>query len=122
MEHGRIQQVGNPQELYETPSSLFAMKFLGPVSVLQPEIGDPLYVRPHDLRIESFEFSGAQRGEICSIARRGPFVQLAVRLGNGSTIAADVSADRVIALQPQIGEHVYVGPTESRSQQFLQSA
>ncbi len=44
---GRIEQVGTPQELYDTPANDFVMSFLGPVARLNGQL-----VRPHDLRLD----------------------------------------------------------------------
>src|SRR5215210_698039 len=46
MNHGRIEQVGEPQELYENPANEFVMSFIGPVN----RLGDT-FVRPHDIEI-----------------------------------------------------------------------
>jgi sulfate transport system ATP-binding protein len=46
MNHGRIEQVGDPDALYERPANDFVMSFLGPVSTLRGRL-----VRPHDIRI-----------------------------------------------------------------------
>jgi sulfate/thiosulfate transport system ATP-binding protein len=43
---GRIEQVGEPRELYEQPASEFVMSFIGPVN----QLGDS-FIRPHDLDI-----------------------------------------------------------------------
>ena len=44
--HGRIEQVGTPTELYDRPANDFVMTFLGPVTNLD---GRP--VRPHDIEV-----------------------------------------------------------------------
>jgi sulfate transport system ATP-binding protein len=44
MNHGRIEQVGEPRELYEEPANEFVMTFVGPVN----RLGES-FVRPHDL-------------------------------------------------------------------------
>lgn len=44
--HGRVEQVGSPDELYDSPQSEFVMSFLGPVT----QLGNHL-VRPHDIDI-----------------------------------------------------------------------
>jgi len=44
--HGRIEQVGTPTELYDRPANDFVMEFLGPVT----RLGDHL-VRPHDIEV-----------------------------------------------------------------------
>jgi len=46
--HGRVEQIGPPDELYDKPASDFVMTFLGPVT----RLGDSL-VRPHDLRLST---------------------------------------------------------------------
>src|ERR1700736_5803315 len=43
---GRIEQVGSPTEVYDSPASTFVMSFLGAVSSLNGTL-----VRPHDIRV-----------------------------------------------------------------------
>ncbi len=43
---GRIEQVGSPTEVYDSPSNEFVMSFLGTVSSL-----NGIMVRPHDIRV-----------------------------------------------------------------------
>src|SRR5437588_4829788 len=43
---GRIEQVGSPTEVYDSPASSFVMSFLGAVSELNGAL-----VRPHDIRV-----------------------------------------------------------------------
>ncbi|MCL2534396.1 MAG: sulfate ABC transporter ATP-binding protein, partial [Nocardiaceae bacterium] len=47
LNRGRIEQVGTPQELYDTPANDFVMSFLGPVARLNGQL-----VRPHDLHLD----------------------------------------------------------------------
>jgi len=42
--HGRLEQVGMPRELYDTPANEFVMTFVGEAN----RVGDVL-VRPHDI-------------------------------------------------------------------------
>ena len=42
--HGRIEQVGTPADLYDKPANEFVMEFLGPVTTLGGRL-----VRPHDI-------------------------------------------------------------------------
>ena len=46
MNHGRIEQVGTPAELYEHPATEFVMSFVGKVN----RVGDA-YIRPHEVVI-----------------------------------------------------------------------
>src|SRR6201997_3043348 len=43
---GRIEQVGSPTQVYDSPANAFVMSFLGAVSVLNGAL-----VRPHDIRV-----------------------------------------------------------------------
>jgi sulfate transport system ATP-binding protein len=43
---GRIEQVGSPTQVYDSPANPFVMSFLGAVSVLNGAL-----VRPHDIRV-----------------------------------------------------------------------
>ena len=73
--HGRIEQIGPPHELYDHPSSEFVMSFLGPVTTLDGHL-----VRPHDLEIETHPFADAYPGRIERFNRVGFEVRLDVRL------------------------------------------
>ncbi|HEU0189723.1 MAG TPA: TOBE-like domain-containing protein [Mycobacterium sp.] len=46
LNHGRIEQLGSPTEVYDTPANAFVMSFLGAVSSL-----NGVLVRPHDIRV-----------------------------------------------------------------------
>ena len=46
LKDGRIEQVGSPSEVYDTPANHFVMSFLGAVSSLNGTL-----VRPHDIRV-----------------------------------------------------------------------
>ena len=49
MDHGRIQQVGRPREVYEHPVNEFVMSFVGPVNRLRND----RFVRPHDIELRA---------------------------------------------------------------------
>lgn len=46
MAEGKVEQVGTPDDLYESPANVFVMSFLGPVTRLGGRL-----VRPHDLEL-----------------------------------------------------------------------
>jgi ABC-type glutathione transport system ATPase component len=46
MNHGRVEQVGGPRDLYEHPANAFVMGFVGPVT----RLGE-LLIRPHDVEV-----------------------------------------------------------------------
>src|SRR5947209_12833019 len=53
MHEGRIEQVGTPRELYESPRNEFVMTFIGPVN----RLGNA-FVRPHDIQLMSVSEAG----------------------------------------------------------------
>jgi sulfate transport system ATP-binding protein len=66
MDHGRIEQVGAPRELYDRPANRFVMGFLGPVS----QVGEQL-VRPHDIEISLAPGEGARQAEVTRVVHLG---------------------------------------------------
>src|ERR1700741_3541460 len=74
---GRIEQVGSPTAVYDTPANAFVMSFLGAVSSLNGNL-----VRPHDIRV-------------------GRNAEMAIAGGDGTALSIGVvraSVDRVVAL------------------------
>src|SRR5438876_385350 len=53
--HGRIEQVGGPRDLYENPASEFVMSFVGPAH----RLGEA-WVRPHDVEISHLREPGGE--------------------------------------------------------------
>jgi sulfate transport system ATP-binding protein len=59
MNHGRIEQQGTPDDVYDHPATPFVLQFLGDVNLFHGRIGhtsehaadDVSYVRPHELEI-----------------------------------------------------------------------
>ncbi|MCW2594755.1 MAG: sulfate transporter, ATPase subunit [Jatrophihabitans sp.] len=64
--HGRIEQIGSPDELYDKPINDFVMSFLGPVTTL-----DGRLVRPHDIEIFTAPVPDAIPAEVTRLQRVG---------------------------------------------------
>src|SRR5438876_4436555 len=88
--HGRIEQVGPPRELYERPANEFVMTFVGPATRLDGEI-----VRPHDLEILLEPEPDAVEAQIERIVHLGFEVRLELVLGDGERLTAQVTRDQV---------------------------
>ena len=78
MHDGRIEQAGEPTELYERPATDFVHGFLGPTTMFKG-----VSVRPHDLEIVRSR-EGAIEGTVLSVAQLGFEVQVTVALSDGS--------------------------------------
>jgi ABC-type Fe3+/spermidine/putrescine transport system ATPase subunit len=63
LNEGRIEQVGDPTDLYDNPSNEFVFSFLGSVSTFAGKV-----VRPHDLRLERVRREGALVAEVVRVA------------------------------------------------------
>ncbi len=97
---GRVEQVGSPDSLYDTPASAFVMSFLGPVTTL-----DGALVRPHDVELVAAGHGVA--GEVVRVARIGFEVRVEVRTADGRTdLALTRSAARARGIT--VGEQVWV--------------
>src|SRR5262249_62127311 len=80
LDHGRLEQVGAPAELYDNPASDFVLRFVGDAV----RLGERL-VRPHEILLRRWPSDGAVEGEIERIAGLGADarVALAARGGGG---------------------------------------
>ena len=131
LNRGRIEQMGPPQDLYERPATPFVTGFLGSVNVLKAQtasglafLGDGIqvstqsrrddgpvsvYVRPHDLEV-THERNGRPSwpGRVVRVTPLGPFVRLDVVLADGTDVRVEISRDRFAALEPRVGETLYV--------------
>ncbi len=135
LNRGRIEQMGPPQELYERPRTAFVTEFLGSVNVLRgqstmgmTELGDGIlvpteidghdgpvsvYVRPHDLEL-SHDQNGRPSwpGRVVRMTPLGAFVRLEIELADGTEVRVELSRERFAALEPRVGESLYVAPRD----------
>lgn len=92
MRDGRIEQIGAPIDVYESPASAFALHFLGPANAI-PDGDATRYVRPHELRVAGAPFPRSQPARITRSVHLGARRRYELLLADGVTLAADVSAD-----------------------------
>jgi sulfate/thiosulfate transport system ATP-binding protein len=103
MDHGRIEQVGGPRELYDQPANGFVMRFLGPVS----RVGDAL-VRPHDITILLTPEEGARQAVVARVVHLGFEVRVQLALEGGEPISAQVTRNEADRLELVEGGAVWV--------------
>ncbi len=117
MNHGLIEQVGTPIEVYDNPASAFVYQFLGDVNLFHGR-ADVGYVRPYELDVarHSGATDGAVVASIRHIASAGPVVRLELlRDDNGSSLDAEISRDRYRELALSVGDKVAVTPRNLRT-------
>src|SRR5690242_13937327 len=66
MNHGRVEQVAPPRELYDEPANAFVMSFVGPVN----RLGET-WVRPHDVEVRLEPNGSTQEAQIERVIRLG---------------------------------------------------
>ncbi len=109
MNDGRIEQVGNPVELYERPSNEFVMGFVGEVN----KLGDDL-VRPHDIQILLEPDGTTQEGQIERVAHLGFEVRVELVLDDGRRLAVQTTRQDAEERELESGQIVYLRPDRER--------
>lgn len=119
LNRGRIEQVGSPTDVYDSPVNAFVMSFLGAVSSL-----NGVLVRPHDIRVglnpemaiakgdSSVQATGVTRAIVDRIVLLG--FEVRVELTNAATqtpFTAQITRGDAEALGLQEGDTVYVRAT-----------
>jgi putative spermidine/putrescine transport system ATP-binding protein len=69
--HGRIEQVGSPAEMYEHPATTFVAGFIGTSNILERG-GRTFTVRPEKIRLLPFEAGAGDPGTVRATAYLGP--------------------------------------------------
>ncbi len=139
MNHGRVEQAGTPQEVFDHPANAFVMDFLGNVNVFHGRVHEGKvklgnleleyphqqqadaqdvkgYVRPHELDVnrEPTDRSGVP-GKIVQINPAGAVAKVRVMSEEfGLAINIDLPLERYSELQLRLGETVYVVPRRVR--------
>jgi sulfate transport system ATP-binding protein len=108
MDHGRIEQVGGPRELYDRPANRFVMRFLGPIS----QLGDQV-VRPHDILVEVEPRDGAFEAQVQRIVHLGFEVRVELALDGqpGERVFAQLTRDEAQQLELDQGDIVWLRAT-----------
>jgi sulfate transport system ATP-binding protein len=101
MHEGRIEQVGTPRELYESPRNEFVMTFIGPVN----RLGNA-FVRPHDIQLRSVSEAGPGTTEalVQRIVHLGFEVRAELTLPDGREIRAQLTREEAQELELAEGQ------------------
>lgn len=137
LNHGKIEQIGTPEEVYDNPVNPFVYNFLGNVNLFhgrvhsgQVEIGSlkldvpehagtlnknaVSYFRPHDIEISlKSEDSKFIAAEIAFIRAVGPIVNLELkRLDGGESIEVEISKEYYRQLALKEKQQIHVRPKD----------
>ena len=140
MNHGRIQQVGSPDEIFAHPANDFVIDFLGGVNVFHGRVENgwanlgglqvpfpeysasqsapaTAYVRTHELDINRESKSESSiEARVTRINRTGASVKLGLQTldGNFRDVTAEIDHERGAELGLQAGERVWLSPRHVR--------
>jgi sulfate transport system ATP-binding protein len=119
MNHGRVEQIGSPQEIYHRPASAFVMGFIGQVNVFRGRLpgvvqmslgryaegmGAIYFVRPSDVEIRPMAAEVPAQGlTVSRIHAVGPLVRVELTGHGDQLVTAELSQERFkqLDLTPQ---------------------
>ena len=114
MNHGRVEQVGGPRDLYEHPANAFVMGFIGPVT----RLGE-LFIRPHDVEVRRQPNGTTSEAMVERLVHLGFEVRADLVLHDGQRLQAQLSREDAEELELAKGQIVFVRP--SRTRQFAEA-
>ena len=100
LNHGAVEQVGPPEEVYRHPATRFVASFLGAMNWI-----DGVGLRPEALRLSRHAADGSRRAIVTGKTFLGPMVYVEATLESGETCSAQASNG---ATGFQAGETVHV--------------
>jgi sulfate transport system ATP-binding protein len=110
MNHGAIEQVGPPRELYEHPANEFVMSVIGEVNRLEDG-----WVRPHDIDILLDETPGSVEALIERVIYLGFEVRVELVRRDGWHMWAQVPRDQAEQLELREGQIVNTRARDART-------
>jgi sulfate transport system ATP-binding protein len=136
MNAGKIEQVGSPSQVFESPASPFVMRFLGAVNVFQghvegeravvndlvfaapgaaPRSRAHVYVRPHEIEIHRARVPGSFAARVDRLVPLGSAVRVELSApGYGDALEAELDLPRSEALALSPGDLVHLSPRRAR--------
>jgi sulfate/thiosulfate transport system ATP-binding protein len=116
MNHGRVEQIGTPDEVYDHPATPFVFEFLGHVNRMPAGAGSQAgYARPHEIAVLIEQDGTALPARLLHSATVGPISRLEFALSEGAqTINVELPREAFRALRLAPGSLAYLRPTRLR--------
>ncbi len=114
MNHGRIEQIGAPADVYDHPATPFVFEFLGHVNRLPAAESDGVdaFARPHDIAVERSPTKRALTARFVHGTAIGPVARLEFALEpSAQTVNVELSRDRFHELELRPGDLAFLTPT-----------
>jgi sulfate/thiosulfate transport system ATP-binding protein len=140
--HGKIEQIGTPDEVYDHPASPFVYQFLGNVNRFESRVDRGVaaigmdgqrgqfaspehkhiedaaataFVRPHDIEVANTPDETTVEATLNQAIKIGALVRLELaRIDNGAIVEVEVSRERFDDLNIDTGNLVYLKPRRGR--------
>jgi sulfate/thiosulfate transport system ATP-binding protein len=106
LNEGRVEQVGSPRDLYESPANEFVMSFVGPVN----RLGET-FVRPHDLDVALEPDAGSSEAMVERVVHLGFEVRVELVRDDGHYLLVQLAKEQAEQLELERGQIVYVRPS-----------
>jgi sulfate transport system ATP-binding protein len=106
MNHGRIEQVAGPRELYDAPVNEFVMSFVGQAN----RFGNA-WVRPHDFQLTLTPNGTTREAMVERVTHLGFEVRVELARDDGELFAVQLTRDEAESLELERGQIVYIKPT-----------
>ncbi|NLF31522.1 MAG: sulfate ABC transporter ATP-binding protein [Planctomycetes bacterium] len=138
MNHGRIEQIGTPDEVFHHPASEFVMRFLGDVNAFHGRVdrgtvqfsslelpfpqdrrqiaGDArVFIRPYDVTIDT-KTNGmpALEARVIRVHSAGPLVRVELLTAADQRLVSEISQERFATMNLRPDSTVYVRPRHIR--------
>jgi sulfate transport system ATP-binding protein len=131
MNEGKVEQIGTPAEIYESPASPFVMSFIGEVNVLPSHarlfrdtlvnpVQHPVFVRPHDIEILTNSTESATEAKVERLINFGWEVQAELLDIDGLPLRVHLTRDKFEQLNLKRGQRVFIQPKDTKL--FVNSA
>ena len=138
MNHGRVEQDGHPETVYDHPANEFVYQFLGNVNLFHARVNDGIarigsvklsapefdghldsqafaYVRPHDIEVLPHRSEESFRAEIELVSVVGPTVRLELKTDNSEQVVhAEMPKHQFKSLGLTQGGDAWIRPVNSR--------
>jgi sulfate/thiosulfate transport system ATP-binding protein len=109
MNHGRIEQVGTPEEVYDQPATPFVLQFLGDVNMVGARGAAPVadaevrYVRPHEIDIVAQPDGDTWAATLSQALTVGPNTRLEFQRADGEFIDVEIPREQWHTLRHTTG-------------------
>jgi sulfate transport system ATP-binding protein len=125
MNHGKIEQVGTPAQIYDHPATPFVMSFIGEVNILPSHISlvqtletknnsSFAFVRPHEIIIQNHPSEDNTQATITHIIHKGREIQVQLDLEDHSNVLVLLNREQFDHLHLEVNQRVFIKPRNTR--------